>query len=164
MLTTDRLRAIYARLPKLECKGLCQHSCGPIIMTTAEARRVERVLGHEMGHCGDDLRCPMLGEDGRCTVYEVRPLICRLWGMEVSMQCPHGCRPSRYLSREEGYVFIDAVHQVMPNEFRTTAKGELGRALVAFENALRAGTEEGAREARTELELAFDELEKRSET
>lgn len=36
--------------------------------------------------------CPAL-EDGRCTVYDSRPTICRLWGTSDALPCPHGCRP-----------------------------------------------------------------------
>lgn len=39
--------------------------------------------------------------DGRCSVYVVRPLLCRLWGMVDKMRCPHGCVPSRWPADDE---------------------------------------------------------------
>lgn len=30
----------------------------------------------------------------RCTVYAVRPMICRLWGVTTDMACPWGCQPT----------------------------------------------------------------------
>jgi hypothetical protein len=35
----------------------------------------------------------MLTETQRCRVYEIRPMICRLWGLVKGMPCPYGCRP-----------------------------------------------------------------------
>jgi Fe-S-cluster containining protein len=37
-------------------------------------------------------RCPAL-VDGRCSVYDVRPLICRLYASAEGLRCPHGCQP-----------------------------------------------------------------------
>lgn len=47
------------------------------------------------------LRCPLLTEDGRCSAYQVRPLVCRQWGVGEDMKCPWGCEPERYLTEEE---------------------------------------------------------------
>jgi Fe-S-cluster containining protein len=35
----------------------------------------------------------MLTAVGRCAVYGIRPMVCRLWGLVEGMPCPHGCRP-----------------------------------------------------------------------
>ena len=126
-MTLEDLRALYDELPSLNCKGLCANSCGPIDMTDVERGHL-RDLGVEIpvftveaarrwaeNQRVDD--CPALGPMGshpllpnvriaRCTVYEDRPLICRLWGLAESMPCPHGCKPERYLSDEEAYDFI----------------------------------------------------------
>jgi hypothetical protein len=32
--------------------------------------------------------------DGRCSIYEDRPLICRLYGSVDKFACPHGCKPT----------------------------------------------------------------------
>lgn len=53
-----------------------------------------------------DLLCPHLGPDGRCTAYEVRPMICRLWGVTRSMACPWGCIPDRWLSDGEAMELL----------------------------------------------------------
>ena len=51
------------------------------------------------------LACPLL-RHGRCTVYAQRPLVCRLWGVTESMECPHGCRPVRYLKYAQGQLLL----------------------------------------------------------
>lgn len=95
------LAAIYDEVPDARCKGLCVDACGPLPMTVAEARRLRRA-GHPIPH--DDVAmaeltltgsysCPAL-VDGRCSVYELRPLVCRLYGAAEALTCEHGCRPA----------------------------------------------------------------------
>lgn len=37
--------------------------------------------------------CSMLTEDGRCSQYEIRPMICRLYGAAEGIECSRGCKP-----------------------------------------------------------------------
>lgn len=53
--------------------------------------------------------CPAL-QSGRCEVYEVRPMVCRLWGAVEGMQCPYGCvPPAGYLPDREGQRLLARV-------------------------------------------------------
>lgn len=104
----ERIEAIYARLPTIECQGLCWNSCGPISMSPAERDRIEAAGVHippytsERGAAwasnivaiGDErFDCPALTAMKRCSVYEIRPFICRAWGVgRGEMACPYGCR------------------------------------------------------------------------
>lgn len=95
----DSLERIYRAVPAVSCQGLCAAACGPVDMSTAERERIaargvmipppqkalEAILAGER-----TADCPAL-LNGRCSVYEDRPLICRLWGAVQSMPCPHGC-------------------------------------------------------------------------
>ena len=103
VLALDRL---YSELPRLDCKGLCADSCGPIVMSRVEWDRIGQVLGHKPQAKGID--CPMLAA-GRCTVYDVRPAICRLWGIAEEMPCPFGCKPERTLSKPDAFAWLDRV-------------------------------------------------------
>jgi hypothetical protein len=40
------------------------------------------------------LTCSALDGVGRCSVYEERPLLCRLWGAVEKMTCQFGCVPA----------------------------------------------------------------------
>lgn len=103
------LEALYARVPRLECRKLCGHACGPIVVPEEEWRRLAAAGGEREG--GDGLACPYLDRAaGLCEVYEARPLICRLWGAADTLPCPHGCEPERSLGAEEtGALLAEAI-------------------------------------------------------
>jgi hypothetical protein len=110
----NALQKIYARLPQLQCKGLCQKACGPIGMSPLEHEAMIAFAGKPLPPTS--LKCPFLAPDGKCSVYPVRPLICRLWGSVKSMRCPHGCTPGRWLSDDEAFALISRVHQLSGQE------------------------------------------------
>lgn len=103
------LEALYSRVPKIACKGLCIGSCGPIGYSEAERAR----LGH-IGHDPIHMLCHKLDGMGRCTIYNRRPLICRLWGVAEEMPCPFGCVPERVLSAREGHDLLNAADDIAP--------------------------------------------------
>lgn len=107
-----QLEALYAELPSMECRGLCSESCGPVMMSRLEWQAICRRIGREP-RATATLTCPMLSEH-RCTVYDIRPTICRLWGLvdDETMRCPHGCVPDRWLTREEGYAFLRRAREI----------------------------------------------------
>ena len=142
------LDALYARLPEIKCQGYCHDSCGPIDMSIRErARIVERA--RKSITCGAYASCSMLTEDRRCSVYDIRPLICRLWGVVKSMRCPYGCVPEGgWLSDEDGVRMIveadriggqpkgDRVQRIMEQMLKQLSEEELQRrASALFRNA-----------------------------
>ena len=113
------LEDVYRKIPQVECKGLCIDSCGPITMSKAEDDRL-RECGVEIPPIaeavakierGQDYFCPAL-KDGRCSVYEQRPTICRLWGATESMRCPHGCTPANALTQTQSHELLRLSEQV----------------------------------------------------
>lgn len=100
-----RLALIYAEVPTIACKGLCQACCGPIMASDAEVRHFELKTGHSFPDPlevlqSESMACPELNVLGKCSAYSVRPLICRLWGVvdHDGMRCPHGCTPNRWMT------------------------------------------------------------------
>lgn len=109
-------------LPHIACKGLCTDQCSIAPMTAAEVEALQNasgmtfdVLPNPIGAgtfiidkpgC-EALTCPAL-VDGRCAGYEARPLICRLYGVAEGLTCPHGCKPSRILTRAEAAAIMQA--------------------------------------------------------
>ncbi|MGP3914347.1 YkgJ family cysteine cluster protein [Nonomuraea sp. 10N515B] len=112
----EHFAGLYAQIPDVACKGLCQDSCGPIDMHPYERAQIRRagVTIPEPQQAvtqlllTGDYTCPAL-EDGRCSVYELRPTICRAWGASEAMPCEHGCRPAdgQLLSDTETRRLVD---------------------------------------------------------
>ena len=83
-------RIWYPYLPKMEqCNG-CGDCCGPIVLTAREARIiVEYAATHKIKWRPKVLRCGFLGRNKKCRIYQVRPFICRLYGVARELRCPH---------------------------------------------------------------------------
>lgn len=113
----DKLDKIYRKLPKLNCKGLCTESCSLIKVGALERNRITKLTGSDPFIKDRDIldyvktnppeswTCKLL-KAGKCTVYHVRPLICRLFGLVEKMKCPFGCVPERWLSDDEAKAFM----------------------------------------------------------
>lgn len=120
------LESIYARVPKVACRGKCAQSCGPIDITRKEHLAICKIREITKP---TNLDCPLL-ESGRCTVYDVRPLICRLWGVAEGMLCPYGCEVERVLSKVEAYALLaEAVSLSHGDVRRTHCAAQIARLL-----------------------------------
>jgi hypothetical protein len=104
-----QLTDLYDQVPDVGCKGLCTYSCGSIGMDPLEQRRVAQ-LGVDLPlFAVFPVLCPAL-DAGRCSVYEVRPMVCRLWGAVEDMRCPCGCAPpDGHLTRPEALRLLGRV-------------------------------------------------------
>lgn len=107
---SEEMDALYRRLPFLKCKGLCSESCGPVFMSAIEWQRIIERLGYEPK--GDEtLRCPML-KGNSCIVYDIRPMICRLWGMAKPMRCPWACVPAKWITRPAAHGLLAEAERI----------------------------------------------------
>jgi Fe-S-cluster containining protein len=144
-----KLDELYAQLPAIDCQGLCVDSCGPIPAGEFERRRMESASGRKLtadkvfqslenGQLNACHECSMM-ENGRCAVYDVRPAICRLWGVAEDLRCPYGCEPERVLTVAEGYAFLAEAYAIAgwPAGAERFAKEEI-KALVDNPQARRA--------------------------
>lgn len=115
------LEALYAEIPKMDCQKKCWQACGPIHMTVGEAQRIEAVAGFPLKNSmvlGADPKsivtgylCPLL-QDHECSVYLLRPFICRIWGVAEGLDCGFGCKPERTLSVKEVQALLARVEAV----------------------------------------------------
>ena len=83
-------RAFTLSTPVTEITGDTHGPDGPLIVRLVESigpHRVNPESGHDYDYDVDLYRCKALSVDGRCTVYETRPTMCR------SFQCvgPRAC-------------------------------------------------------------------------
>ena len=157
----DRVHAaldrIYREIPGGFCKGLCQEACGPCSMTKAE---MDRCVAHAepVRNPSDELQCPFLNpENGRCRVYAVRPIVCRIYGASKAIPCPHGCRPSKMLSPRQARKLMarvralggpevsthDELHVLIKDAFREATEAGLtsGQARELIRRTLDGGTD-----------------------
>lgn len=107
------LQKLYDQIPAIpDCDGRCWTSCGPINMADRERQRIRRagyrITPYKQAMAEVDTHyCEALAEDKRCAVYEMRPMLCRLWGAVENLPCTYGCVPEGgFLSEAEGYRLI----------------------------------------------------------
>ena len=105
--TNEALEQLYAQLPPMQCQGKCQASCTPIVFSRLEGERIRQAVG-SVPLADSRLTCLML-RDGRCSIYRLRPLLCRTWGLTPTIRCPHGCEPERWLTEAEFHELIERV-------------------------------------------------------
>ena len=112
------LRDLYARIPEVHCKGLCDAACGMIPMGQLEKEQIEAAIGRPLTTSPMDNGNVMLGDlgdscellvMGRCTVYDQRPAICRVFGAAEGLPCRHGCVPDRVMRDVEAAQLFQAV-------------------------------------------------------
>jgi Fe-S-cluster containining protein len=138
MTAAEQLQAIYAELPKMECKRKCQESCGPLLIPRIEYVQIEKT-GAVFNLSSIDavqldrrwqwmpkkklvatapmpgtLNCSMLYPSGKCRVYEHRPFVCRTWGMidDPNMRCPFGCKPEKWMTVKEAQAMMRRILEV----------------------------------------------------
>lgn len=114
------IRNLWDQVPDVACKGLCQEQCTVIAMSEEELAMVrERIPSFPGATEGmnrvmqvDHYKCPALVL-GRCSVYDVRPMVCRMWGSEERLKCGHGCVPvGGHLPARAGMRLMDEIREV----------------------------------------------------
>lgn len=91
-------------MPTVQCIPGCSDCCGPVGFAPVEKQRLARqgklVALSQFGITTIGADCPYLF-DGRCSIYNERPLVCRLYGAVPRchpLTCPHGACASYPLS------------------------------------------------------------------
>jgi hypothetical protein len=143
------LEDLYEQVPDVSCKGLCADSCGPIDMGAAERLRFKqaglKIPSRDQGielltASGGEWHCPALTDRGSCSAYQIRPMICRIWGATEDLPCPYGCRPAageNLLPPSRAYALLDAARKAgtalfrIPEEdFRAAAESPEGQEVI----------------------------------
>jgi hypothetical protein len=100
-----QLAGLYAAIPPIP-------DCGPIDMSDRERQRIRaagtRITPYQQAMASpEQFWCDALTGGKRCAVYDLRPLLCRLWGAVEGMPCVYGCVPEGgYLTDVEAYRMI----------------------------------------------------------
>jgi hypothetical protein len=99
-----KIDALLSTIPTFQCKEGCFDCCGPVELSRLEYMRCVQASGRTAEEVRQQMQnnlkqgiylCPLLDtETKKCTVYEVRPAICRLFGaVKNQLLCPHGYAP-----------------------------------------------------------------------
>lgn len=103
MSARTQFRQLYREIPTMQCIAGCTDCCGPVPLTEYEAKR----LGVEGSFTPTDEngKC-VFAKGGKCSVYEMRPLMCRIFGTVERMRCPHGAKPGIMLNQKKEIVVL----------------------------------------------------------
>lgn len=88
----------YSVIPAFLCVISCSDCCGPVPFLGEEYDRLVAYLA-ERGQKPREqvgLTCVYV-ENNRCSVYPVRPLLCRLYGTIPGLRCPNGAGAAQEL-------------------------------------------------------------------
>ncbi len=81
---------MFLKLPVMQCDERCGECCGIVPVTHDEYGAVRRYIRKNgITPIDQGVTCPLY-HGGKCTVYEVRPMVCRLFGHVPSLTCPKG--------------------------------------------------------------------------
>ena len=110
---------IYELIPDFICDEGCFECCknfGVPSRTQVEDERIRNFLqehGMQLGRAKGNT-CPYLREDlpeGGCSIYPVRPFICRLYGTSINYPCKIGVKPPLGLLGEDEEAEIFYLYQ-----------------------------------------------------
>jgi len=114
-ITEDRLLEIYSELPtmpscKKNCDSCCQYSPRAAKIEIARLKRIlptKNIPYYEY----KTMPCPYY-KNGECSIYEVRPLVCRLYGVTDSpnLTCVKGYTIDYPLSEAQALKYRDEVY------------------------------------------------------
>lgn len=99
-----KIDALLSTIPTFQCKEGCYDCCGPVELSRLEYLRCIEASGRTAEDVRQQMQsnikegtylCPLLDtETKKCSVYAVRPAICRLFGVvKNQLLCPHGYAP-----------------------------------------------------------------------
>lgn len=114
-----KLDELYKKVPEIACKGLCYQGCTIIPAALIEIKRAKDRLHTNPFHynkekieekikMGNIPICKAL-KNKRCSIYTIRPLICRLYGVAENFDCPFGCKPKTILTTKEAKKIMQEI-------------------------------------------------------
>jgi Fe-S-cluster containining protein len=113
--TRRKIDHLRQNIPSFACVPGCHDCCGPVTASSEEMARLPVKSDAEHDAALDELNCVHLGPNG-CTVYDQRPLICRLFGTTPSLPCPNGRGPEQMIEpriEQQIHQLIASTRQVL---------------------------------------------------
>lgn len=91
-MDASKIGELYKKIPESKCDNQCTRCCTNIIQFTPSEKA-------SMGGYEYNGKCSHL-IDGKCSIYENRPFVCRIFGTSEILRCDN-CIPERFLSEKE---------------------------------------------------------------
>ena len=112
----EKLRYWYSKIPDFNCVRRCTACCGPHPWADVENRVIAKWLekrGRKAKFNGAMFDSCLYIEDHQCSIYEVRPVMCRLFGVVDSpkLMCPHRSAKDR-ISDEEAREMLREIFEL----------------------------------------------------
>lgn len=114
MKEIELLKKLYKMIPLSKCAENCSACCGVIPVSSYELEQMNSVANPFFFQ---EFRCPYL-IDEKCSCYNVRPLMCRLFGTVKTgeLKCSRCFQPEFYLEPKEAKHIVKAYYQISINE------------------------------------------------
>jgi Fe-S-cluster containining protein len=93
------IKDLYNEIPVSNCKNGCSECCTNMIQFSPS--ELKQMGGYEYNGVCSHLK------NGKCSIYENRPFICRIFGTSELLKC-EDCTPEKYLNEKET---IELVHR-----------------------------------------------------
>lgn len=104
MQAGPQIEFLYSAIPDFDCKPGCFECCGPVPLHPWESERIgvedSATITVEELKSIKKAFCQFL-KNGKCSIYDHRPLMCRLYGTVENLRCPYGKRPETLLTKKQ---------------------------------------------------------------
>ena len=122
------LQAIYDQVPEIACERKCAPACSMIPIHPLERIEIAKYTGRKVKVCDTNWGMTyknflvMKAKTGsvvcryfrrnKCSIYPVRPLICRFYGVTEGLRCPFGCEQEGMLTDKEAHELIKQLNEI----------------------------------------------------
>ena len=113
----EKHQQLYSQIPSFKCKANCTDCCGPVPISSYEAKQLGIPGQHLTPTKPGTLKCIFASKTG-CTVYDKRPMMCRLFGTTKHplLTCFHGCRPKNQLTKTKARKLITQHYKLIAKQ------------------------------------------------
>ena len=150
-MNRKKIWKLWDMMPEVSGCQACGECCNEgVTITKAEISIIKgfcQRLGISIGMSPDGRTCPALGEDGRCQIYEVRPVGCRLYGQVQWLECGRTTPPKwepgvakalkAYMAYAESCKYALVLGYTQKQFDRCKLESDLGKKLLEVHGRLR---------------------------
>jgi len=136
----QKLECVYNQMPKSSCLAGCGECCGILYPSLTELRHIQDWCESHHREYKDfnmttGLDCPYLREDKLCSIYPVRPFLCRIFGVSSDLPCLLGkCSTGKILNHVQSSALYTIIYLRGKEKPRTEKHRKIIRGMMAVPN------------------------------